>query len=125
MSHPASRRGADLPYKLLAGVEPFPRGWLVVTARLHGVTMAPQPPQFFERLTDILDSKPAFQVIAIHIPIGLAEDRWHRPRACDREARRLIGFPRAAAVVDPPVRVALTARSYQMARYRNGGSLNP
>jgi len=45
MSNQRLKRGAPLPYKLLAGVEPCPDGWLVVTGKLQGVTLFPEPAQ--------------------------------------------------------------------------------
>jgi predicted RNase H-like nuclease len=45
---------------------------------------------------------------AIDIPIGLAE---RDPRACDREARRMLG-PRRSSVFPAPARGVLGARSY-------------
>lgn len=46
--------------------------------------------------------------VAIDIPIGLATAG---PRACDREARRLLG-PRRSSVFPAPVRAVLAAESY-------------
>jgi predicted RNase H-like nuclease len=51
-------------------------------------------------------------LIAIDMPIGLSDDG---PRACDREARRLLGRPRASSVFPAPCRAALAAASYRRA----------
>ncbi len=65
------RRGAPLPYRLLAGVEPCPGGWLVVSGKLQGVSLFPEPPQVMKTIIDVLDSRPAYEMVALHCPIGL------------------------------------------------------
>jgi predicted RNase H-like nuclease len=50
------------------------------------------------------------------IPIGLAE---RGPRACDEEARRLLGRGRASSVFPAPVRAALAARTWEEACARS------
>jgi predicted RNase H-like nuclease len=102
-----------LPYKLLAGVEPCPEGWLVVTGKLQGVTLFPEPAQVLGKLTEILDYRPSFEVVTIHVPIGLPGERAPGGRACDRGARRLLGRRRGAAIMSPPPRSVL------------GGDLDP
>jgi predicted RNase H-like nuclease len=96
------QRGPDLPYKLVAGVEPVRRGWLVVSAKLQGPTLAPHEAAIYKRFVDILDHKPAFTVIAVHAPIGLLDRPRRRGRECDREARRLLGWPHLGAIATPP-----------------------
>jgi len=112
MSHPGSatplKKGAPLPYKLLAGVEPCRGGWLLVPGKLQGVSLFPEPPEVLGKLTEILDYRPSFEVVAIHVPIGLPGEQAARGgRACDREARRLLGRRRGAAVISAPPRSAL------------------
>ena len=51
-------------------------------------------------------------LIAIDIPIGLSDSG---PRACDLEARRLLGRPRASSVFPAPCRAALEATTYRRA----------
>jgi predicted RNase H-like nuclease len=51
-------------------------------------------------------------VIAIDIPIGLSD---RAARACDLEARRLLGRPRASSVFPAPCRAALAAMTYRRA----------
>src|SRR5438105_11640416 len=111
----------DLPYKLLAGVEPCPGGWLVASAKLQGITMHPQTPELFETFTDVLDYKPAFSVIAVHIPIGLLDKPRQGGRTCDREARKVLGWPRSGAIQTPPARKALKAKTYEQAADLNDG----
>lgn len=104
-----SRGGPQLPYELLAGIEPCPAGWLVVSAKLQGIALAPQMPEVFERFTDILDYRPPFSVMAIHLPLGLPSKGMPGGRRCDRDARAILHWPRAAAIASPPSREELQA----------------
>jgi predicted RNase H-like nuclease len=82
---------------------------LVASGKLQGVTLSPESPSILPTLVDVLDYKPAFEVIALGAPVGLL-DEWRRGgRTCDREARRLLGPRRGAAITSAPVRAALTA----------------
>jgi predicted RNase H-like nuclease len=96
-----------MPYRLLAGVEPCRGGWLVVSGKLQGVSLFPDPPQLMGTLVEILDYRPSFEIVALHSPIGLPNQRSPGGRACDRDARRLLGQRRAAAIVSPPPRSIL------------------
>jgi predicted RNase H-like nuclease len=98
------KRGAPLPYKPVAGVEPCPGGWFVVSGKLQGVSLFPEPPQVMSSILDVLDTRPAYEIIALHAPIGLPGERIPGGRACDRQARRLLGRRRGAAVTAPPSR---------------------
>jgi predicted RNase H-like nuclease len=102
-----SHRGAQLPYRPLAGVVACPGGWLVAGAKLQGITLSPEAPQVFGTLLDVLDYKPAFQIISLAAPIGLQDEPMAGGRQCDREARRLIGWPRNGAIVSAPARSVL------------------
>jgi predicted RNase H-like nuclease len=118
-------RGPVLPYRLLAGVVPCRGGWLVASAKLQGITMSPEAPQVVRRFIDILDMKPAYEVITVAVSIGLLDRTKRGGRQCDTEARALLGWPRSGAILSPPVRGALTARTYEEARAANGGHLSP
>ena len=52
------------------------------------------------------------EVLAVDIPIGLTESGQ---RACDREARNLLGWPRRNSIFPAPVRAALAAQSREEA----------
>ena len=103
-----ARRGAPLPYTLLAGVEPVRSGWLVVTGRLMGATLVLADAVVFEKFIDVQDARPSFQVITLHAPVGLPEKDEQGGRQCDRAARKMLGFPRQAAIISPPSRATLT-----------------
>ncbi len=60
------KRGAPLPYRPLAGVEPCPGGWFVVSGKLQGVSLFPEPPQVVPTINDVLDSRPPYEIIALH-----------------------------------------------------------
>lgn len=103
------QRGAPLPYTLIAGVEPARDGWLVVTGRLMGATLVAGDAHVAAKFTDVLDARPSYQVIALHAPVGLPDDDSPGGRECDRAARKLLGWPRQAAIVSPPSRAELLA----------------
>jgi predicted RNase H-like nuclease len=120
----STHRGARLPYETLAGVVPCPAGWLAVTAKLQGITIATETPQAFSRFRDVLDYKPAFQVIALFSPVGLLDVPVRLGRQCDRDARRLLGSPRSSAIASTPARLALGAKTYKESAAANGGHLS-
>lgn len=124
MSMTRSHRGAQLPYRTLAGVVPCPQGWLAATAKLQGITMAPEEPQIFRSFLDLLDYKPAYQVIALFAPVGLLDEPSTGGRRCDREARKLLGWPRSGAIISPPIRKTLASATYREAAEANGGRLS-
>ncbi|MCU1588487.1 MAG: hypothetical protein JWN31_1980 [Frankiales bacterium] len=105
---PASRRGGpELPYQLIAGVEPCPGGWLVLGARLQGITAFPTAPEVFASFAELLDYRPAFDVLAVHCHLSFPTKETARGRTCDREARKLLGWPRAGTITSPPSRTLL------------------
>lgn len=61
----------------------------------------------------------SYAIIAIDIPIGLADDC---PRETDCLARGLLGHPRASSVFPAPVRAALDATSYVDASERSAAA---
>jgi predicted RNase H-like nuclease len=66
------------------------------------VTFAPEEPRVIETFVDVLDQRPAFAIIAVNGPIGYLGRLEPRGRACDQEARALLGR-RGAAVQSAPV----------------------
>jgi predicted RNase H-like nuclease len=113
--------GPDLPYELLAGVVPTRAGWVVASAKLLGIQLHPNPPELLGSLAEVLDYRPSFRVIALGCPIGLLEEPEQSGRTCDREARKLLGWPRSGAVLTPPVRKALQVDDYEEAARLSGG----
>lgn len=92
------------------GVDAARRGWVVARANPDltdvSVHLIPELEPLFWRV--IRDDG----LLAIDIPIGLPTSQ---PRTCDRQARRLLGRPRASSVFPAPMRAALHARSYREA----------
>jgi predicted RNase H-like nuclease len=100
-----SRRGPNLPYSLVAGVTPCGPGWLVASAKLHGTTFAPEDPRVLDSFGEVLDQRPSFSTIAVNSPIGYVNRDSQMGRACDHEARAMLGR-RASAVRSAPRRTA-------------------
>jgi len=121
---PTRRRGAgpDLPYRLIAGVEPCPGGWLVVGARLQGITAFPIEPEVMGNFAEILDYRPSYDVIAIHCHLSFPEEDTPGGRTCDRQARQLLGWPRSGAIGSPPSRHYLRTGDLDA---RSSKGLNP
>jgi len=81
-------------------------GWVV--ASRHGV-------EVLDRLDDIV-ADTTVAVIGVDMPIGLPRD-WGRE--ADRQARQLLGRPRASSVFPTPPRSLLTATTYATANQRS------
>ncbi len=96
----------------IAGCDGCPAGWLLASRQVKGgvvtAALAETTRDLFAALADVA-------VLAIDIPIGLAEDG---PRVCDVEARRLLGR-RGSSVFPTPVRPVLRATSYRDACRRS------
>jgi len=105
-----------LPYKTIAGIVPCPGGWLIVPARLAGVTVNAEQPEVVRHLLDVLDYKPKFDAAAIYAPVGIFEYPHGPYRPCDAEARELVGWPRVVGIKPMPSRAALHAKSREEAR---------
>ncbi len=87
------------------GVDGCRGGWLAASV-VHGAVAW----RWTRDIGEVLDG--ARERVGIDIPIGLPE---RGPRACDVEARRVVG-PRASSVFPAPVRGVLAATSYPDAR---------
>lgn len=110
---PASHRPA---ITLIAGVTPCPAGWLVLPARLSGITVVLDDPVVLHSLIDVMDYKPTFDTAAIEVPIGWFDEPAAPYRNCDAAARDLVGWPRAAALFSVPSRAALRAPTFAAAK---------
>ncbi len=99
-----SRRGPDLPYKVVAGVTPCGPSWLVAPAKLQGTIFAPEEPQLISPFSEVLDQRPTFAVIALNAPVGYLDESAAGGRTCDREARALLGPKRGSSIQSAPVR---------------------
>lgn len=86
-----TRRGPELPYKLVAGVTPSAGQWLVASAKVSGATFAPEEPRLIRSFSLVVDERPTFDAIVINAPIGYPSGVDLGFRTCDREARELLG----------------------------------
>jgi predicted RNase H-like nuclease len=102
----SSRRGPDLPYKVVAGVTPWRTGWLVASAKIHGATFVPEDPKIYETFLAVLEEHPSFSSIVVNAPIGYIDSPELGVRTCDREARTLLGR-RGGSIHNAPTRYAL------------------
>ena len=105
-----------LPYKLLAGITPCPAGWVIVPARLAGVTVVVEEAMVVRSLQDVVDFRPNFDAAAINAPLGFNDEPDGMFRPCDEAARETIGWPRLVSVRPIPCRAALQATSKAAAR---------
>jgi predicted RNase H-like nuclease len=99
----------NLAYKNIAGVTPCPGGWLVLPARLAGITVAAEEAFVLPKLFEVLDFRPTFEAAAINAPMGLHDTPSGQFRPCDREAREYVGWPRVVAISGTPCREAISA----------------
>jgi predicted RNase H-like nuclease len=100
-----------LPYKNLAGITPCPAGWLVLPARMAGITVTCEEAFVLKRLADVLDWRPKFDSAAINVPMGLNDHANGEFRECDLDARRYVGWPRLVGISGVPSREAFRAES--------------
>lgn len=102
---------SPLPYTPIAGVVPCAAGWLVQPARLLGVTIVPEEPHVLKTLIEVIDYRPSYTVIVLGVPVGLSETPNGGFRACDLEARKMLGWPRRLEIPHVPSREGLYASS--------------
>jgi predicted RNase H-like nuclease len=93
---------------VVCGVDGCPGGWVAVWLDLGSGRVRCEVRR---TLVALAAASPSPSVIAIDIPIGLPQ---RGERACDLEARRLLG-PRRASVFPAPIRPVLAASSWEEA----------
>ena len=76
----------------------------------------------FATFAEILDYRPAFEVVAIHCHLSFPEEDTKGGRTCDQQARQLLGWPRSGAIGSPPSRTYMRTHDHDL-RARKG--LNP
>jgi predicted RNase H-like nuclease len=96
------------------GVDGCKAGWFAVQIWEDGAWQ----PSIHETIADLWRSLSGARLILIDIPIGLV-DWGAKDRSCDRDARRLLGWPRSSSVFTPPVRFALYEPTREVASTRN------
>lgn len=88
------------------GVDGCPGGWVCVMEDAGRGTVEAR---VVGRLAEAIEGCGAGCVVMVDMPIGLPE---RGKRRCDEEARRRLGWPRAASVFSPPIRPMLAAGTY-------------
>ena len=94
----------------LIGVDGCPGGWIVAAAdgALSDISFA-----VVDDLGPVIArAERDGALVGVDIPIGLCDGG---PRACDLQARRWLGRPRASSVFPAPCRAALAATTYRRA----------
>jgi predicted RNase H-like nuclease len=109
-----------------AGVDGCRGGWAVVLAGYPASAAVPAAAQvrLCPTFAAVLALEPPARVVALDMPVGLLDKAAPGGRQCDRMARALLGFPRAASVFTPPARPALVNDGYRDAMHRNGAGLS-
>jgi predicted RNase H-like nuclease len=99
----------------VAGVDACKGGWFVVARDLPSKRTVHA---FKKTFAEVLSMRESPRIVAVDIPIGLSERARHGGRACDREARLLVG-KRRSSVFSPPTRAALKASTWSEANAAN------
>jgi predicted RNase H-like nuclease len=92
---------------MLAGIDGYKKGWIAAVELKPGKMVVRTYPNFRAILDD-----GSLTLIVIDIPIGLPD---HGARACDVEARRLLGRARGSSVFPTPIRIMLDAGTWEEA----------
>ncbi|HVL87779.1 MAG TPA: DUF429 domain-containing protein [Candidatus Thermoplasmatota archaeon] len=93
------------------GVDGCRGGWVAVCARGDALRAPVVAPAFSEVL-QLARGAPA----AVDMPIGLLDAPEDGGRACDREARRALGYPRSLSVFSPPSRAQLSFTAHMRSK---------
>jgi predicted RNase H-like nuclease len=103
----------------VAGADGYRDGWVVALWRPASGAVRRRTVEGVDALL-ALPEAPA--VLGVDLPIGCPDAAAPGGRACDRQARRLLGHPRGASVFSPPAHDALQATTYEEALRRNRAS---
>ena len=76
----------------------------MAASKLQGTIFAPEDPIRVDSFVDVVDMRPAYSTVALNAPVGGLDQATVGGRACDREARALLGR-RGAAVKSAPIAV--------------------
>ena len=97
----------------LAGINGCRGGWFCIFEDVDSRRFASK---IFATIDDLEKHIEQLDIVAIDVPIGLTNTR---PRACDVEARKMLGSKRASSVFPAPIRPALSAGTYEEACARS------
>jgi len=103
----------------VAGVDGSKSGWFVVLWQpdTHAVRW-----RVVEDTADLFALAEQPEVIVIDMVLGLPSEAERGGRACDRAARKLLGWPRSSSIFSPPCRAALACTTYPEALAVNRAS---
>lgn len=93
----------------VSGADGCRHGWVVLTEDLDTGEISWH---LRENCHELIHANPESLVTAVDMPIGLPA---LGARRCDREARKLLGAPRASSVFPAPIRRVLEATTYEEA----------
>ena len=109
--------------RFVAGVDGCKGGWVVVLLQLDpDRKLADESWRVLPSFKHVLRLPEEPRFLGVDIPIGLPNVAVPGGRACDREARQLLGRKRGSSVFAPPVRAVLSADSYSKALALNRAS---
>ncbi len=125
-----SQRGGAVPKKpplvWVAGVDGCRGGWFVILAAVSASSA--QPLRVAARrcasFRDVLALPEKPVALAVDMPVGLLDRPHPGGRACDREARKLLGRARGSSVFTPPTRPGLSALAYADVPRVNGTGMS-
>jgi predicted RNase H-like nuclease len=103
-----------VPAPWFAGVDGCKGGWFVLLLRYAGDRVETMQHRLCRDFEAVIALREEPVRVAVDIPIGLLDHARPGGRACDQEARRLLGN-RRSSVFTPPVRAVLAASDYQEA----------
>lgn len=94
---------------IVAGACGSRTGWVVTRRDLKdgGITL-----RHVRELSILVKETEAPKLLCIDIPIGLLEKASPGGRQCEREGRKLLGYPRSACICSPPARPAIQAKTF-------------
>jgi predicted RNase H-like nuclease len=95
---------------MLIGADGCPGGWMVALEYADGSTALER---WDTHLLGAVSNRRSVVAAVLDIPIGLPR---RGSRACDLEARRVLGWPRLTSVFPAPLRPMLSATTYQQAQ---------
>jgi predicted RNase H-like nuclease len=88
---------------------------------LRGATFAPEEALLCDSFRQVLDIRPSFAIVVVHVPIGYLDDFDNGQRTCDREAQALLG-DYSSVIPDAPTRSSLLVNApdgdFLFERYR-------
>ena len=90
-----------------------------MSGKLVGTNLVPDGIEVYERLVDVVEHRPGYEIISLHAPVGLPSRPTPGGRRCDHEARALLGWARGGAVMSAPPRSVLRSRTYEAARRKH------